>query len=431
MSDTLLILLPGAINQDIEDTENIPVQCLLLDEEGRMVDPVETMPLSAVSMRFAPKEIGSRQFVVLLAGEDALLTSVALPRQRQIRRALPFLIEEDVAQDPEDIHVILGPILEDGSNAVAIVGRDLMAFWVDALAREDIYPDVMLPETLLLPLDDGSAGSLVFEDERCLLRTGLFSGLMLERQTLFESLRICFPGEEESRKALLVWVQEETPDPQKLVKKLGKAVQPIQIREQSFSGPHLELLGMEFQLQYPVVQGLNLLQASFAPTKRRSAMRALLARVAGIALLFFLAQMVFDTGKAMHLRKQAEAWNQASTQTYRELFPQDRRIVNLRAQMENHLNLLRETGASDDFVALLGSAGSHSRGIPAQQFELQRVTFNEQNQSLILDLHVSSLQILNRYKQALTEDGMSVDIASAATEDNVVRARLRVSRTGA
>lgn len=431
MSDTLLILLPGDADRDVDATENIPVQCLLLDEDGRMVDEVETLPLSAVSVRFAPKEIGSREFVALLGGEDALLTSVVLPRQRQIRRALPFLVEEDVAQDPEDVHVILGPILDDGSNAVTIVSRELMQFWVDALAREDIYPDVMLPETLLLPLDEDSAGSLVFEDDRCLLRTGRYSGLMLEKQTLFESLRICFPDEDHLRQSLLVWVQADTENPQKLVKKLGKAVQPIQIREQSFQGPHLELLGMEFPIQYPLVQGLNLLQASFAPTKRRSAMRALLAKVAGIALLFFIAQMIFDAGKAMHLRQQAEEWQQASTQAYRELFPQDRRIVNLKAQMDNHLSLLKETGASDDFVALLGSAGSHSREIPPQQFELQRVTFNEQNRSLILDLHVSSLQILNRYKQALTDGGLSVDIASAASEDNVVRARLRVSRTGA
>ena len=202
MSDTLLILLPplGAAERPA-NTQDMMVSVALLNERGSVSGRVEQKTLAEAGRQFDEAEPGERECVALLAGEDVLLNSVALPgqKQRQLRQALPFLVEEFVADDPEDIHVVLGPLQDDGTHAVAIVRRDLLRFWLEALAKEDIYPEQVIPEQLFIPVEENTVGSLVVDAGRCFLRTGPYTAMTLERETLRDSLRICLRAATDQR----------------------------------------------------------------------------------------------------------------------------------------------------------------------------------------------------------------------------------------
>ncbi len=433
MSDTLLILLPplGTAEKPV-NTQDMIVSVALLDEQGRINGKVQQKTLAEAGRQFDAVEPGERECVVLLAGEDVLLNSVVLPgqKQRQLRQALPFLVEEFIADDPEDIHVVLGPLQNDSTHAVAIVRRDLMRFWMEALAKEDIYPEKVIPEQLFIPLDDSTVGSLVVDEGRCFLRTAPFRAMTLERDTLRESLQICLPAatdQHKDRKRLAFWTRADGDDAE-LIMELGQAIAPTQIRQMPLEQSHLQLVAETYPAQAETAAQLNLLQDEFESDRRRNAARSLLTKVAGLVLLVFFTQVAFDVGRTVYLRTQADTWDQEARAVYRELFPQDRRLINLRAQMEGHLTRLRESGSANDFLALLGTAGKYSRSFRSNEFVLQRVNFSEQNQQLLLDLHTGSLQMLDRYKQALAQDGLRVDIASAVTEDNIVKARLRIGR---
>lgn len=432
MSDTLLILLPPLGSQERPaNTQDMVVSVALLNERGKVSGRIEQKTLAEAGRQLDEVEPGERECVVLLAGEDVLLNSVALPgqKQRQLRQALPFLVEEFVADDPEDIHVVLGPLQDDGTHAVAIVRRDLLRFWMVALAKEDIYPEKVIPEPLFIPLDEKTVGSLVVDDGRCFLRTGPYRAMSLERDTLRESLRICLPAatdKHKDRKRLALWTRSD--GEVSLIMELGQAIAPTQIRQVPLEQSHLHLVAENYVAEAEAASQLNLLQDEFESDRRRNAARSLLAKVAGLVLLVFFSQVIFDVGRTIYLRSQADAWDQEARALYRELFPQDRRLINLRAQMDGHLTRLRESGSANDFLALLGTAGKYSRSFRSNEFVLQRVNFSEQNQLLLLDLHTGSLQTLDRYKQALAQDGLKVDIASAVTEDNIVKARLRIGR---
>ncbi len=434
MSDTLLILLPPmAVDQRPLNTQDLIAAALLLDENGRICGAIEHLSLAGIGRRYAAAEPGSREFVVLLAGEDVLLTRVTLPgqKQRQIRQALPFLVEEFIAEDPEDIHVVLGPSQPDGTNAAAVIRRDLLRFWMEALAKEDLYPDLVIPEPLFVPMSEGTVGSLVVDEGRCYLRTGPYSAMALERDTLRESLRICLPvasNKHKERNKLACWTSTGGSGDEQLIMELGQAIAPTQIRQMPFEQSHLRLFAESFSTMRESASQLNLLQDEFESDRRRSATRTMLVRVATLLLVVFFTQVVFDLGRTAWLRNQAASWDQEAEAVYRELFPQDRRLINLRTQMENHLARMRETGSANDFLALMGAAGKYSRSFRPNEFVIQRVNFSETNRSLMLDLHTASLQTLDRYKQALAQDGLQVDIASAVSEDSVVKARLRIGR---
>lgn len=434
MSDTLLVLLPPlAAEERPQNTQDLTANAVLLDDHHRLTGGVEQLTLAEIGRRYAGAEPGSRECVVLLAGENVLLSSVVLPgqKQRQLRQALPFLVEEFVADDPEDIHVVLGPLQDDGSHAVAVVRKDLLRYWLEALAKEDLYPDLVVPEPLFVPITEKTVGSLVVDDGRCFLRTGRYAAMTLERDTLRESLKICLPDASEQhreRNRLALWTRADNNDDSSLIMELGQAIAPTQIRQTPFDKNHLHLFALGYAEYRESAEQLNFLQDEFESDRRRSATRSFLTRVAGLVLIVFFTQVVFDLGRTAWLRTQAASWEQETEALYRELFPNDRRLINVRAQMQNHLVRLRETGSANDFLALLGTAGKYSRSFRPNEFVIQRVNFSEQNQSLVLDLHTGSLQTLDRYKQALAQDGLQVDIASAVSEDDVVKARLRIGR---
>jgi general secretion pathway protein L len=107
---------------------------------------------------------------------------------------------------------------------------------------------------------------------------------------------------------------------------------------------------------------------------------------------------------------------------YRQAFPEARKVVNPKAQMENALKSLRG-GAGGGLNALLAEAGREFKASPG--LELQRLNFREGQ--LEVALTIADLQKLDELKQRLTQSGkLHVEIQSASAQGMVVEARLKI-----
>jgi len=113
---------------------------------------------------------------VLVPAEDVLLTEakVAARSRAQLLQALPFAIEDQLLAPVEDLHFAAS---EDAGETVgvAVVARATLRAWLDRLAEAGLQPDVLLPESLALPLAPGGASALI-EDDRAVVRLALWSG---------------------------------------------------------------------------------------------------------------------------------------------------------------------------------------------------------------------------------------------------------------
>jgi general secretion pathway protein L len=118
---------------------------------------------------------GGAEIVVLVPAEDVLLTEakVAARSRTQLLQALPFAIEDQLLAPVEDLHFAAS---EDAGETVgvAVVARASLRAWLDRLAAAGIQPDVLLPESLALPLASGSASALI-EDDRAIVRLAPWS----------------------------------------------------------------------------------------------------------------------------------------------------------------------------------------------------------------------------------------------------------------
>lgn len=116
-------------------------------------------------------------------------------------------------------------------------------------------------------------------------------------------------------------------------------------------------------------------------------------------------------------------------QRYRELFPQDGKIVDVKIQMRNHLEQALEFDSETDFLQLMGVVGYQIQAMnQPQSLQIQQVRYDERQNSLMLDIDVRQIQQLDQFKQELSEQGLAVTILSATEEQQWVKGRLRIDR---
>src|SRR5699024_743902 len=67
----------------------------------------------------------ARRVVLLVPGTDVLLWKTSVPgvRGQKLRQALPYSLEDDLAQDVDSLHFALGGTTDEGERNVAVVTR--------------------------------------------------------------------------------------------------------------------------------------------------------------------------------------------------------------------------------------------------------------------------------------------------------------------
>ncbi|NNG12798.1 MAG: hypothetical protein HKM88_06070, partial [Halobacteria archaeon] len=131
----------------------------------------------------------------------------------------------------------------------------------------------------------------------------------------------------------------------------------------------------------------------------------------------------------MGLKQQQAELNSRIETVFKEVFPDTRRVVNPRVQMQQQLEQMqRQRGGGSQFITLLARSGEVLRA--AGDVDITGASFRAGR--LDLDLTVASLQILDELKQTLAARGLDVEIQSATTEAGQrVKSRLRIQGGGA
>ena len=107
-----------------------------------------------------------RAVIVLVPATDILTTTVDIPIRggARLRAALPFALEELVADDVDLLHFASGTRRDSGQLPVAIVARDKLEAWIELLAEAGITASRIVPENQGLARIPGTASVLVNGD---------------------------------------------------------------------------------------------------------------------------------------------------------------------------------------------------------------------------------------------------------------------------
>lgn len=154
MPDFLVIRLPAAAET--------PAEWIAVDASGARRGPPVTGPLEE-----AAADLGERRVIALVPGTEVLTASVDVPVKggARLQAALPYALEEHLAEDVEKLHFAAGARHESGKVPVAVVSRDTLAGWLARLSEAGITPWSVVPENYGLARLPGTISLLVAENQ--------------------------------------------------------------------------------------------------------------------------------------------------------------------------------------------------------------------------------------------------------------------------
>ena len=153
MAEFLVIRLGHASNQEAE--------WIAVDNNGTR----RGAPTSG-TLEQAALDIGGRSVIVLVPATETITTTVYVPIRSgaRLRAALPFALEESLADDVDNLHFASGVRRENRQLPVAVVARAKMNEWLDALGNAGIKASQLIPETYGLARIPGTLSILVDGD---------------------------------------------------------------------------------------------------------------------------------------------------------------------------------------------------------------------------------------------------------------------------
>lgn len=429
MTDTLFIHLTASV----ERSENAPVDWVLFDAQHSKIAGGNQQTLTTVAEYIADTD--DIQVIALAPGAEVLQTTLTIPagQKRHLQRTLPFLAEEHLASPIEDMHLCAGNIQDDRASVFA-VNHKRMQQWLGQLKAHHIAPDWLLPDTAAASL----CGELVILIDNS---AAIFSGqnqstLKTEPHNLsFIADCIINSFSEGQHPASATLVLSASLD--ETVKTAAEAlavqfeVEGIKIERENtgqlFEYSCEKLLA---QLQQSHSGALvNLLTDGYRSTsKRQQNSKPKWAMLAATVALCVALKLLFDLGTGLYLNHQSSQLDANVTALYQDLFPQDKRIVNVKVQMQNHLKAQDNNRSSAGFMQLFGQMAQALQSLGnSSSTQLQQLRYNDKNQTLLVDINVRDIQQLEQLKQIVESHNISADILSANEEQQWIKGRVRLS----
>ena len=357
--------------------------------------------------------------VVLAPASRLLCLSTPMPSLSgaRLQQALPFALEEQLAEEVESLHFVAGPRTGDGQQTALVVAKQDMQQWLALLTAHGIRPQRMLHEGLALPWQEGS-WSLCLEDEQALLRTGPADVAVLPITDWPGWLALAWPRRREGVQQLAIYDARQNP----LEVDARELPDGVVISQYQVSAPILRHMLTELEH----TPAINLLSGEFSSRERLSKLWRPWRTAAALLGIWLLLQGTLAFSQYQQLKQQDEALYQAIIETYRKAFPDAVNIVHPRLQMERHLEQLRASGGQSTFVNLLNTTGP----LLADRQQIQLGNLRYRQGELELELVLNTMAQLETLQTQLSERGLQVENRGATTRNEQLEVRLVIREQG-
>ncbi len=369
----------------------------------------------------AAKAAREARVIVIVPGEDVVVTEVSLPGQNRQRllTALPFALEDQLIDDVTDLHFVLGPRHGNGKYVVSIVNRDRMKMWTEICEELGLRIDVMVPDTMALSTGIGT-WTILLEDTRSIARTGVHSGFAVDHSNLNQLITTTIADAEGVKPERIDIIDCRDININSNDVSLDSG---IELHVNSFDRDSLIWLAEHFDYEAPV----NLLFGEFS---RKEKVKGHLKKwypsaiMLSILLLFNVLTKIIDY---VSLNNESQGLSESMVSLYKKTFPQAKRVVNAAVQMQQKLDKLEgQTGNSESsFSEMLVRVSPILRSTPGLYIRSIRY----QKGRIDLETDVKNFSALNKLEKNLIEKaGMKVDIKSASQTKERVVSRIEIKR---
>ena len=369
-----------------------------------------------------------RQVKILVPGCDVLLKSLKVPAKssRAIRLATPYMLEDSLAEDVEQLFFAYADLASDeqGNNCfTAIVAHSQMQQWLSWLADADIETDTILPDVLAMPIVAEGWSAIALGDanqEQVIVRQKLWQGFtvdanawQLQCQTSAKQSENA-EGNEQSHSILI-----EAYSPLAHSEQCNVSTMPEELA--------LALMATNYDSK---LSHFNLLQGQYKVKENRSHTGRQWLWVAGVAMFAILLSLGHKSAQLWQLNAEQENIQQNIVASYKKAFPKTKRvrISTIKSQLNRELALLGGVGDRQGFLAMLAKLQPAFAKVPALKPE--SLKFDGKRQELRIQATAQDYQAFEQFSVALATTNLIVKQGSQSNQGDQVTGSFSITNKG-
>jgi general secretion pathway protein L len=370
--------------------------------------------------------LSQRETILLIPAESTLTARVFVPSRKpaHIRAAIPHLIEEWTLTNSESLHLSNGERFEDGHVAVTAIDRNYFSQVVHAVDSSQFNCRTIYTDASLLPYTPNTL-TLLIDSARVLLRWNAEQTGALEINALIPFLTaLCKRQSFEIIEILSTagTSGDNIDDIEHCLASLMKNVIPIR----RHTVPSL-LYFCADQIKIASLHPINLRQREFTPQRTQFKQWQRWQPLAIAAAICLVLQIGLNVIAGWRFDRQADKTHEQAVQIYRELFPDDKRIVNLRQQFQNHLSNSAQTDQLP-FFALFGHLTQEIKNTqPSDPIRLHSLVYDTKAGNLQIELVMPSVPMLDDLQKRLSTNDFLAKVTSAQNVEGLVIGRLSLT----
>ena len=373
---------------------------------------------------------------VFVPGCDVLLKRLTLPTKshRAMLSAVPYMLEDELAQDVDELFFAYANITNDNSEHncfVAITQRAQMLLWQSWLAAADINTKHMLPDVLAMPYVNEQWSAIALHPERVpsqsslteqnvagqakqtqiIIRQGEWQGYALDSEAWQFTLQ---------NKIALAQAAEVASDKKNAAKNTGKSDATLDnvLTINAYSAlPSLEAINQQSTInivnageELPLAlfaqhsqqsSTFNLLQGEFKVKERRSPHLKNWLWAAGFAVCALLLNVGYKSAQLFQLSAQQADIEAQIIKQYQQTFPGAKRvrIGTIKSQLSRELSSLGGATEQVGFLSMLAQVQPAFAKVPSLKPE--SIKFDGKRQELRLQAIADDYQHFEQFKNAL------------------------------
>jgi len=361
---------------------------------------------------------------LVVSGLQVTYTNVAITvkNQKQMLLALPYMVEEQVIGNIEDMHIAVPEKFSGDSVRIAIMDKALLDTLRENFSRYNLVINELfgMPDLLAIQEDElhillSENISLVKDREYC---------FQCDRENI-ETLLDLIPKESISR--VIISLNEQDKKSLSIAKKIKIVLSSdsVEVKSSIFSEAVLDYIAN--QAGASVVGPLNLLQGSISASSVTSQKIKEYAPVAWVAMLCWMLQLGFNFSSGFYFSRDSAQIEKNSEEQYIKLFPEEKNIVNLESQLKGKINAYDLNSKNTNFASVFALTISVMTKVGNKDdIHLKQFRYDQESGELKIGFDASSITLLDKIKKNLTDSDMSVEIVSANEENGVIKATLSI-----
>ena len=438
MKTVLMIRMPASSTVDGKTL----VQWGKYTSAGTLIDELHLTAIDQINAALAddhpPEEI-----VLLVSGASCFYRHLTINsgQKKHLATALPYLVEEELAQDIESMHIVHGVPGADLQVSTAAIGHNLLQTLLTLFELHQIPLTKVVAETQFLPSKpDGT--SLLLDHDGVILTSPGSEGVTLN----FQALPVVFPDIDQPD-TLAAEDQVDKPSRIGLIYSDSSLVPPAgtienvadMLRERGWLVDKRPLSGSVFEL---FVQGyfatkphqlLNFRQGVYrCPRRTGRLIRRWWPLATAVSCWLLLELGVMIAQGIVYQQRTATLWQDSLT-SYLSIFPNDRQAqqakarqqmsFNVKQVLENRFRSLEQPTAKTPVLPMLQTLSK-----VANQTRAKSLEFNNTSGQLIYEFATDELADVNQFVEQLAAAGLQGKLDSANQGESGVIARVSIRR---